>query len=493
MSTKIAVRSLLYDGASSRGLSGNLYRQDPIEGVTWVGRITVPLIDYSSECAQSNSAFDGQPDGVYLVQINLPDGQVRTEQLTLQQGTENRLLIDLPHVGPHEWSAYHALRGEFSQKISIPPAQAVAPDSEWISTWTSHVPDLGLPNGERLRRAGIELKDRILGPLTAGPASTQPAVDTLLLLNTPHSADSSSLGFAELAALMQSSLTPDQLEDALGGVWHPITPTQHDEGLELYEFVNAGSSGDGAQRDDYLDTRASVRRQYILALGPSCGQLCCLPAPWFDSQGREAQVQMLLDRAAGQTLKQAALTVADPMINSVLGYIEHGSISEAARLVDFETARSMLYSKLANPLVACLGAYLLILNLDRESYRAQANDWQSWVRNLSTWFPWLPDGAILESALYFVLGSGKADAAYRALMSAYERGLPFFSFGLSLMLEGLRRFVSEGHDQARQRLLILERIAERSDPSQNFLCVQLSTKQQLADPDPAHHQVPAYG
>ena len=59
-------------------------------------------------------------------------------------------------------------------------------------------------------------------------------------------------------------------------------------------------------------------------------------------------------------------------------------------------------------------------------------------------------------------------------MKAYERGLPFFTFGLKLMMDGMRFFAREGDKKALEHLKILEIIANQTDPSQTFLTVTFS-------------------
>jgi hypothetical protein len=63
-------------------------------------------------------------------------------------------------------------------------------------------------------------------------------------------------------------------------------------------------------------------------------------------------------------------------------------------------------------------------------------------------------------------------------MTAYDRGLPFFTFGLKLMLEGMRRFANEGEPLAQQRLPTLESLAAVADPGQHFLKIDVSRKWQ---------------
>jgi hypothetical protein len=204
--------------------------------------------------------------------------------------------------------------------------------------------------------------------------------------------------------------------------------------------------------------------------------------PWtpWTSFGTEVRVQLLLDRRGlGEGDPQYAITITDPMISNALGYVKNGAFKEAAALVGFEAvgfeeARDLLFHKILSPLAATVGGYLVVLGLDRAAYRTRSNAWSDWVDNLCDWFPWLPDGAILKAAKYFVLGDKDREAAFAALMEAYDRGLPFFTFGLKLMIEGMRRFANEGEIQAVKRLHKLEALASVTDPGHNFLTLNVA-------------------
>jgi len=468
MSVSMAARALLYHKRADAGLVGSVYREDADKGVVFVDRVTVPMVDWGSERADHIRALDGAASGRYLLQLALPDGRIVTENFEIVADKNTEVVVRVPHEGPAEWTSLHAMTGEITAAVPMPsPAPTPA-------------------KGARRRGAG--------GPAREFAASAVPDYAHLradpehgfeMRFLAPHADTLGASPLAPgalpmLAALIRADLPVDEAEEALGGGIEIATPVQEEADYALFELVHAGSLGDGAARGRFnFGPGSDLARVYLLAKSAHGASLVCLPAPWT-REGEEIEIELLLDKSVRDGPPGYALTIGDPMINTALGYINNGALHEAARLIGFETARDLLFHKISSPLAAAIGGYLLVLGLDRSAYRARSADWKNWVDNLAHWFEWLPDGAILRASLYFVLGDKDRDGAYDALMKACNRGLPFFTFGLRLMLEGLRRFANEGDAEAAQRLAMLEPIAQACDPSRNFLCVDIARRWQGA-------------
>ncbi len=92
-------------------------------------------------------------------------------------------------------------------------------------------------------------------------------------------------------------------------------------------------------------------------------------------------------------------------------------------------AEDGLKDKIRDPLTAAAGAYTLLRLNDLEHLH-------NWTRNLMDWFPWLPDGIPIYAEHMARLG--KHAEALEALLRLPERGLPFFSDGLSYAVDRLR-------------------------------------------------------
>jgi len=108
---------------------------------------------------------------------------------------------------------------------------------------------------------------------------------------------------------------------------------------------------------------------------------------------------------------------------NVAGYLQSGRPDRALTALSSDAA-TLLQSKMADPVGAAIGGYAL-LKLNRLD---QVHDW---CDNLARRFPNLPDGAIIAGAV--AAGRGQFDSARAWFREAFERGIPVFSEGLSLL------------------------------------------------------------
>jgi hypothetical protein len=131
-------------------------------------------------------------------------------------------------------------------------------------------------------------------------------------------------------------------------------------------------------------------------------------------------------------------------------------------------SEELLNGKVADPIAACVGAYTLLRlgELDRL---------HEWTENLKNWFDWLPDGLAIRAE--HLARRGQHSQALENLLRLPDRGLPFFSDGLSFALNRLRTYLSYGGggelagdlDQAKQVLAALKSFAQYTDFSRPVL------------------------
>jgi hypothetical protein len=152
-------------------------------------------------------------------------------------------------------------------------------------------------------------------------------------------------------------------------------------------------------------------------------------------------------RVTGEDVWARAVPPDDGYVDVLAAYLEAGLVREAADLG--ATAERLLQQKLANPIGATIGGYALLRMGETELMH-------NWPYNLSRWFPWLPDGAVIAGELALLQDDTKGAA--RQLEQAAERGVPLFAEGLSL----LSRRVREGlvKSQAAKRIAALSPFAE---------------------------------
>ncbi len=455
MTVFAAAKALLYEKYADTGLVGQVFREDGPERIVYVADVTVPIVDYGSDHTRGLDALDDAPAGDYFLQLSIPNGDVVTKKFSIAPDTDTPVVISLPHEGPHEWTTLHALTGQFREESR---------KTKGFNTLLSREP-----------KSYAQLFDT-------------PETGFAVRLLAPGESDAGGIleshtTISDLSRMIRANRDVRSVQEDFGSSLDVTQPTLEDDDYAIFRIAHAGVLTDQPMdKDPYaFDLRASMSRHYLLQQSAAGGMLICLPTPWTTPEG-EVEVELLVKKYNLPQTLDYSLTIGDPMINTVLGYINMGAVHKAVELVNLGHAQRMLYSKLSCPFAATVGGYLLVLGLDRNGYRAQSDTWQTWVRNLDLWFEWLPDGAILHAALHFMLGATTREKAYEALMRSYDRGLPFFTFGLKLMMDGMRYFAGLGDAQARDRLVNLETIANSADPSQMFLSVTFSKTWQSSAP-----------
>jgi hypothetical protein len=248
-----------------------------------------------------------------------------------------------------------------------------------------------------------------------------------------------------------------------------------DGNVRTYRFTYGGLIHNDGQRPASLAAwdQLTPQRRYALARDSASARLVCAPVPWFDLREPDRETAFEIMSPFGS----AGVTTAirDTQLGAIIGYLTTGAVDSANRLL--KPARDMLLDKVANPLGAAAGAYVLVMaNHDRSD-----QSWHHWVGNLYTHFTWIPDGAIALAKLRLnhQTSDQDVDEALEAVLAAYGRGLPFYSIGLRWLLDTLTAFVDDDHYAARRDEIrhCLERVrivARRGNYQQPFTSILLS-------------------
>jgi len=207
--------------------------------------------------------------------------------------------------------------------------------------------------------------------------------------------------------------------------------------------------------------------------------LMVMPMPWRQTAaGGSAEVDVLLEPKPDdrEWPVRVSVVVRDNIMSSVFGYLSSGDLPAAGRVTD--TAVNYLFEKVDNPIAAAGGAYVLV-RLPAGETKVRP-DWVPWLRNLRNWFPWLPDGSILDGWAH-LQGIGRTpnvNKATAAFIEAVDRGLPFYSSGVKLLYEGLTRIDATLRDRQRPKRFAFafdfaRQLALRVDVSQPFTVIRL--------------------
>ena len=210
----------------------------------------------------------------------------------------------------------------------------------------------------------------------------------------------------------------------------------------------------------------SGRRQFALVELAGHRYLVTLPLPWrFDV------VEVMVNARQSPTGSAVSLGVRDRDVGAGLGYLSRSDFAAAARL--FGRVEGMLFEKWDNPLAAAAGAYVLVgSDLSDEPRR-----WDPWLANLREFFGWLSDGSILWAARRLRAGRTERDrvSARDALLEAWDRGVPFYTLGLTWLIDGLSEFPDDLECQS--RLAQARRLAWAADTREPFVILRLTPRQ----------------
>ncbi|WP_418320115.1 hypothetical protein [Piscinibacter sakaiensis] len=319
----------------------------------------------------------------------------------------------------------------------------------------NYLVDVVLPNGRRSRRT-LSLADGeryryVLRESRYGQASPSVA-PTTLLTRTKRVVASAFRAFSGHAELEVSLVTTDASREhgGLGSLrtFFEVLEGDSDRARVIERESSLGLSYafelDAAINPDDADPHNPLYRRSWLVVSGSGRDATVVPFPngWRSAAGSQSCFLVTARRKATtgdeSTKWSVSLQLRDASHGSLLGYLTRRDIqaSNAVSGSSRSQAMSALYDKQVNPFAASAGAYLLAMSeedLDHEQ--------KGWLENLTQRFPWLPDGAIAQG--YQLMrqsekGTEKFDLARELLVrTSVERGLPFFSVGLSLLTEGL--------------------------------------------------------
>jgi hypothetical protein len=138
------------------------------------------------------------------------------------------------------------------------------------------------------------------------------------------------------------------------------------------------------------------------------------------------------------------LVTREPVADTILNYLRRGDVGAAQSMSRWaEHSEQLLQGKMSDPYGAAIGAYLL-LRLQRFE---QLHDWP---RNLANWVDFLPDGCVIWAWQLMQQDPTRETEIREYLLKAASRGLPVYTEGLRLLLDGLRLLGSAGAAASRE-------------------------------------------
>jgi hypothetical protein len=129
-----------------------------------------------------------------------------------------------------------------------------------------------------------------------------------------------------------------------------------------------------------------------------------------------------------------------PIADTILNYMKRGDLGAASAMDEWAAlSGDLLFEKHRDPYSAAVGAYML-LRLGRFDLL------RDWPHNLADRFEYLPDGSILWASQLIQAGR-EPEQIRKYLFDAVKRGLPAYTEGVRLLLDGLRLLGDEGQEK----------------------------------------------
>jgi hypothetical protein len=181
------------------------------------------------------------------------------------------------------------------------------------------------------------------------------------------------------------------------------------------------------------DRRRIGQQRNFLSLSTDWGtHLVSIPMPWGRDRDSRARLNVLVHTDREQTIVDYSL--ADPQFGGLIAYLNSGRAGVAAGLIP--ALNDALYGKDENPLATAACGYVVLATDDN----ARREGPPEWLNHLLREFPDLPDAYILLGKYLRDHAYGGSDdgSAHELFYAAYEHGVPFFSAGVSWLIEGLR-------------------------------------------------------
>ena len=195
-------------------------------------------------------------------------------------------------------------------------------------------------------------------------------------------------------------------------------------------------------------------------------ELCAIPL------NKNTSVSLVVDRMPPE--QSAASSVAiEGRWTPLVGYLATRNFA-AGEIVFGASAseiRLAVERKFEDAFAAVIGAAIAVGSGRFEKFAID----ERWLRNLSQYFPGIPDGPIiLARHLQARMRTTKQRAEVRNLfMEAYNRGPPVLSLSLEWLDAGLAQFGEKGSAKLRRAARSVSRIAVRLDPSKPFTTIRL--------------------
>jgi hypothetical protein len=282
-----------------------------------------------------------------------------------------------------------------------------------------------------ISRAMIEAAELPQSSAAQGPTAIPEAEPSLAEVGSYHEKRAASRGTPFAAA------TPSLAEVTIAGL-DTVARVHGPRG----EVMSGNLSADGREAAwDLYDTPWAP--PYRLQIEHPWGALeSLLPA-----NCRSMYVRVDRVREESALAVSVRLASRDPVADTILNYVSRGDLYSAEAMLEWaDEAEQLLEGKMQDPYAAAIGAYLLLKlrHFDRL---------HMWTRNLADWFQFLPDGCVICASQLIQQDPTQEGEIRKYLLEATARGLPVYTGGLRLLMDGLRLLDDDVESRAQLEIL----------------------------------------
>jgi len=390
-------------------------------------QISIPISDVLTSCVDV-------PAGRYVIQVILPSGRMLSEERQVGEGD----LVSVVFANParRDWLGWQ------DYAAATPRSDLPAPSTVELS---------------RLGRIGRRMQslpylDRIFGAVmgagsgeTANVDKTLPGTPVVSIACSPTSSDENAW-----TALAQSP-------PVLGPNEATFAPVRKEGPLALYDL----------RLKKLLEGRPWV----VVAMDDAL-EIVSLP---FDRSGAPPpSAELLVDQRAAFAVCRSSLVVRDAESAPLLAFLGRGNAEPALEIVHglSRAGSSLNRGQGLLPFTFCAAAYIRLMNDET------APPEQSSLEEAAELFPWLPDAAVIRTQA-MIRNGGDRDDIVRALRSAYERGVPYFSAGVQHLREAMGLFSAADGEVAAMASAVAM-VASRMDPGKPFTALRYSRRAQAS-------------
>lgn len=463
----ISLHQPLAEGRLAAGAVASVRRLADVDGrivKNWWSKEEPVAIIGGDGSGGSPTVFELPGGGIYSVDITRPRGPDISREIRVAEGEDRAETITL-EVSPHEYLGWH----QYAGIVRSDPYKRESVRGGTVPRGT------GSERLEKLMVKGQEQIDSLYSQVKTVPVAF--AADVPAALQAWERVTDSTRG-GDRGWATETPL-PDRMPtwDDEYATWFLGSP-EPQEGIDLIAKLK--------ESDPPADALSAKYPRWIAFDTGGQIDLASVPWPWWGARNEGGeQIRVVYDRVRPSAVDRdvpgrLTVSVLDSRWFGLLEFLASGRLSRAGamfeQIIEGEEPDALfdphiaLYGKVKGPLVAAAGAIVLIAGADS----TEEQRWDPWVKNLSRWFPGIPDGPILLGCRGVTQAQslGDLNQAFALLREGVERGIPFFSATIRMLSVALSQIggdVPEADDVRR----FVAPVSTRVDPDQTFTVVRL--------------------